>query len=904
VPTGISQRPTVPVSVNGSAAAELPSLAGYEVLERLGHGGMGVVYKARQTKLNRLVALKMIRDGVLATPDQRARFQTEARAVAKVQHPHIVQIYEIGEQHGLPYFALELVEGGNLAQKLAVLPLPLDQAVELVETLARAMHHAHQQGIVHRDLKPANILLQIADCRLQNERRTEEGPSPQSAICNLQSAIPKITDFGLAKELEAEVFLTHTQSGTLMGTPSYMAPEQAWGKNRTIGPAADIYALGAILYETVTGRPPFLAAKLMEVLEQVRSQEPAPPRQLRPDCPRDLETICLKCLHKDPVRRYATAADLADDLRRYRGGETIHARRAGRLEKGVKWVRRRPAAAALVGVLLAAGVLAALGVEHARRLVDEKAGVAAREKSEREEAEDQARKERYPADLERANQALGQGNKDLARQVLDQCHPDRRGWEWHYLSGVCDRCRTPTFQAHGQRVAGLAFSAAAPELASAGSDFPSDTVRLWDPVTIRETLRLPVLHGRVSGLARSPDGTLLAVAVFEERLIMPKDGENDKKVPQKEKEKTQAPFEVRDERAFVAVAWPADEEKIGPPQKQQEQVRLARGEVVVWDVWTRKALFTIPTPGLPAGAVAFSPDGQTLALGLGLPAPTMSRVPEAMPAPREGPDKKGDAKKVQEADRVRSAGRWGPALVLAGPADGAWLALAEPPVGRGDRPAPRPLVDDPGRVVLWDVARRKEVGRVDTDAAVAGVAFHPGGRHLAAACADGSVRLWEVEGGRFRPVHTLNGHEGRVTALCYDRTGTVLASAGEDGTVRIWDTAAGRERFTLRDHLAPAVCVAFHPDGKRLASAGFDKTVKVYDTATGRLLLTLRHRGFVTGLVFSSDGRSLASATADGAVTLWGGDAEVPPALRPPSDLLPPTKEKTKSDQEGAKKGG
>jgi serine/threonine protein kinase len=314
------------------AAGKGPVIPGYEILGKLGQGGMGVVYKARQVRLNRVVALKVLRDGILAGPEQLARFQGEARAVARLQHPDIVQIYEVGEHEGRPYLALELVDGGSLAEKLNGTPLPPAEAARFVETLARATHHAHRQGIIHRDLKPANVLLTAG-------------------------GTPKITDFGLAKDLEAEVFLSHTPSGTLLGTPSYMAPEQAWGKTGEVGPAADVYAMGAILYEALTGRPPFLASRLLEVLEQVRSQDPLPPARFRPKLPRDLGTICLKCLQKRPQGRYAGALDLAEDLRRFQAGEPIQARPTPLWERGWKWVRRRPTAAALAVVSGLASVL-------------------------------------------------------------------------------------------------------------------------------------------------------------------------------------------------------------------------------------------------------------------------------------------------------------------------------------------------------------------------------------------------------------------------------------------------------------------------------------------------------------------------------------------------------------------
>jgi serine/threonine protein kinase len=341
----------------------------YEILAELGHGGMGVVYQARQKSLNRLVALKMIAAGAHASPQVLARFHLEAEALASLQHPHIVQVYEVGEHHGCPFMALEFVDGGTLDNHLAGRPQPPGDAAALVETLARAMHAAHQRGIVHRDLKPANILLQKLTTetpRHREDRKEEEraGPSPSfsSSRClgvSVVSFIPKITDFGLAKRLAEDK--AGTTTGTILGTPSYMSPEQAAGRVHEIGAPTDVYALGALLYEMLTGQPPFQGETVTAVLKRVESEEPAPPSRLCPKLPRDLETICLKCLEKPPAQRYATAEDLADDLRRFQGGEPITARPAGVGERAWKWVKRRPTLAALIGVSCAAVVALVLG---------------------------------------------------------------------------------------------------------------------------------------------------------------------------------------------------------------------------------------------------------------------------------------------------------------------------------------------------------------------------------------------------------------------------------------------------------------------------------------------------------------------------------------------------------------
>jgi serine/threonine-protein kinase len=412
-PPGMVDR-TTPVSTTRKQTPK--QVAGYEILGELGRGGMGVVYKARHVSLNRIVALKMILAGGHAGQHELARFRAEAEAVAHLQHPNIVQVYDVGEADGCPYLSLEFVDGISLSDQSAGAPQSPPYAAECVRALAEAMDYAHRRGILHRDLKPANILLATSGSAKPGF------PSPagvaEAPAADLAHSIPKITDFGLAKRLEEDS--SQTRSGTILGTPSYMAPEQASGLSKGVGPAADIYSLGAILYELLTGRPPFRGETMLDTMHMVRNAEAVPPSRLQPKVPRDLETICLKCLEKEPVKRYRSSALLAEDLHRFLSHTPILARPAPVWERTWKWARRRPAVAALVAVSTL-GVLSLIlgGFAFARqeaRRADEASRLQQLAVEERERAQQQERLAQEQARIAKEKQHEAEQEHDRAEQ--------------------------------------------------------------------------------------------------------------------------------------------------------------------------------------------------------------------------------------------------------------------------------------------------------------------------------------------------------------------------------------------------------------------------------------------------------------------------------------------------------
>jgi WD40 repeat protein/serine/threonine protein kinase len=794
----------------------------YKLLEQIGEGGFGIVFMAEQQQpVRRKVALKVVKPG-MDTRQVVARFEAERQALALMDHPNIAHVFDGGETaSGRPYFVMELVRGIPITEFCDQEHFRVRERLELFVTVCQAVQHAHQKGIIHRDLKPSNILVTLHD----------------------DKAVVKVIDFGIAKATGQQLTekTLFTNFAQLIGTPLYMSPEQARMSGLDIDTCSDIYALGVLLYELLTGTTPFdkerlQAAAYEEILRIIREEEPAKPstristlgqaatgmsarrqsdpRRLTQLCRGELDWIVMKALEKDRNRRYESASTFAADVQRYLHDEPVQAcppsagyrfRKFARRNKRVVVMACFGCVAALALAVAAVAVFYNGKLQQSFEETDRARQTAEAQERRASSALDEARFHQYFHYIARANAGWRDGSMGGVEQLLEACPAVQRHWEWDYLKRQC-HADLLTLKGHTNRVISVTFSPDGTRLASASSD---GTVMIWDATTGREirTLKVHLELGHYRqclSTAFSPDGRRLA------------SGGSDGTVRVWDATTGQETLTLRAHDNFC---WSATFSPDG--------TRLASGGSV-WDTTTGQEIIALWKTKGGGGTVLFSPDGTRLASLEG-----------------DGTVWVWDATTARKALLKIRTGHTGWVLGVAFSPD--WTRLATAGLDR--------------TVKVFDATTGREaLTLTGHTGGVFGAAFSPDGTRLATYSQDQSVKIWDAATGK--EVGTLKGHTHQVRSVAFSPDGTRLASASWDGTVKIWDAATSSDARTLSGHTGKVFSVAFSPDGKCCASASEDRTVRVWDTRTGRVIHTLPgHRNMVTGLAFSPDGKRLASAT-------------------------------------------
>jgi len=794
-------------------------LGDYELLDEVARGGMGIVYRARQVSLNRIVAVKLILIGRLADKGAIRRFQGEAASAAKLRHPNIVAIHEIGEEGGQHFFSMDYVEGQNLADVIRQQPISMRQAASFLKAIAEAIHYAHEQGLIHRDLKPSNILIDGA-------------------------FEPRITDFGLARDLKADSDLTLT--GQVLGSPNYISPEQASGKT-AVSVASDVYSLGAILYHLLSGRPPFAAETLTDTLQQVATKEAVSPRLLNPSVPKDLETICLKCLEKEPAKRYATAAALAQDLGRFLDDAPIAARPVTRAERAWRWCRRKPVIAGLTAAVTLSIVLGFVGIVWQWRRAEQHAA--------------ESRRNLYAADMMLAQAALEAGNTGRAHELLQRYLPrrgeeDLRGWEWRYAWDQCRSTDLFTLEGHTLTVGALALATNGTILASGGFD---GSIILWDLQTKKPIRTLPEPKG-IYGLAFSKDEKELIVGTAAGEVSFWNCETWQKVTP-------------LTNLTFIRSLT------ISPDGKLLAVFGLRI--LTLWNLADRREIKRFPLRGtseLIHGGIAFSPDSSVLAYSKGDGAIVLWNIPKATTIDElKGHQRyvsalafSPDGSTLVSGSRDRTVRVWDPASGselhritnfasfvggLAFSPDGGVLAVVGAAQG----------------VKLFETRSWEEINTFNGHLDVVGVVvFAPNGKTILTASKDLTIKCWPVAANNEPRARRLPA-DVNSAALLPGAEGLYLSHTNQ--TVSFWRTDPVREigRYSFQEARGFSAGM-FSPDGKLWVAATTNGVVQIFDHAKERFIADLP-LAVTTALgpkfAFSADGSMLAGRGKDYTCRVW-----------------------------------